>query len=56
MVRIIKHLRELRIAVSNQTVNEIMKFQINHHHKNVINIEDEDDIVSGDSDVNSDYL
>jgi hypothetical protein len=37
-------------------INEKMKFQINHHHKNVINIENEDDISSGDSDVNSDYL
>jgi hypothetical protein len=56
VVRIIKHLRELRIALSNQMINEKMKFQINHHHKNVINIENEDDMDSGDSDVDSDYL
>jgi hypothetical protein len=56
VIRIIKHLREIRIAVSNQMINEKMKFQINHHHRNVINIENEDHLDSDDSDVNSDYL
>jgi hypothetical protein len=40
--RIIKHLRDIRIFLNQSVLDEAKKFEIQHNHKNVIEIDSDD--------------
>ena len=43
VVKIIKHLRELRVLVLNDKLNDAVKFQIDHNKENILDLENSDD-------------
>lgn len=42
VVKIIKHLRELRVLVLNDKLNDAVKFQIDHNKDNILDLENSD--------------
>ena len=43
VVKIIKHLRELRVLVLNDKLNDAVKFQIDHNKDNILDLENSDE-------------
>ena len=37
----IKHLRDLRIFIKKKYFDDVQRFKIEHHYKNIINLEEE---------------
>jgi hypothetical protein len=54
VVKIIKHLRELRVLVLNDKLNDAVKFQIDHNKENILDLEnshDDESVCSHEADI-----